>query len=342
MNHSNSEGSVDPEIQLPTLPRSPAFLSEGFVRRRTLKLKIIDVIFENLTFIAALLIPLVLVLIFVCLTQGAWPAIQKFGLKFFTSADWDPVADNFGVLVPVCGTLMTSFLALLIAVPISFGIAIFLTEIAPDFIRRPFGIAIELLAAIPSIIYGMWGLFVFAPFCAKYIQPPIQHAFATVPVIGKLVEGPAIGIGIMTAGIILAVMIVPFISSTIRDSFLVVPTILKESAFALGATKWEVIWKVVLPFSRNGVVGGIILGLARALGETMAVTFVIGNAHNLSSSLFMPGSTISSILANEFTEAIGDIHPAALIELGLVLFVITFIILIAARLLLLKNKKGRA
>ncbi len=339
---NSTGGPMSPEIQFPSssLTKSSAFLSEGFVRRRTRKLKIIDIVFKNLTLLSALMIPAILVAIFICLYMGALPSIQKFGWKFFTSASWDPVGDEFGALVPVFGTLATSVIALLISVPISFGIAVFLTEIAPSFIRRPFGVAIELLAAIPSIIYGMWGLFVFAPFFAKYVQPPVQSALGHLPVIGNLFQGPAIGIGVMTAGIILAIMIIPFISSTIRDSFHVVPTMLKESAYALGATKWEVIWKVVMPFSKRGVTGGIILGLARALGETMAVTFVIGNAHNLSASIFMPGSTISSILANEFTEAIGEIHPAALIELGLVLFVITFVILILARLLLMKSQKG--
>ena len=341
MSDSDS-GSMNPDIQLKSSPKimeSSISLKESYLHRRSQQFKLIDFIYRNLTRISALFIPFVLVAIFFALYQGALPSIHKFGWHFLTSSQWDPVADEFGALVPVYGTLITSFIALVISVPVSFGIAIFLTEIAPEWLRRPFGVAIELLAAIPSIIYGMWGLFVFAPFFARTVQPWIQNHTEGVAFLNTFFQGPSIGIGVLTAGIILAVMIIPFISSTMRDSFQVVPTLLKESAYGLGATKWEVIWNVVFPYSRQGVAGGIILGLARALGETMAVTFVIGNAHSLSPSLFMPGSTISSILANEFTEAVGDLHPAALIELGLILFVLTFVFLMGARLLLMSNQK---
>jgi phosphate transport system permease protein len=287
----------------------------------------------------ALLVPGILLSIVYSLYVGALPAIQKFGFHFLTSTEWDPVASSFGALVPIYGTLVTSAIALVVAVPISFGIAVFLTEIAPVFLRGPLGIAVELLAGIPSIIYGMWGLFVFAPFLAKHVQPSVYKAFGEWPIIGALVQGPPMGIGVLTAGMILAIMIIPFISAVIRDTFLIVPPMLKESAYGLGATQWEVIWRIVLPFSKQGVAGGIMLGLARALGETMAVTFVIGNAHDLSTSLFSPGSTISSTLANEFTEAVGELYTASLIELGLILFVITFVILALAKLLLERLKK---
>jgi phosphate transport system permease protein len=316
---------------------SPARLKQVLRRQ-----KIIDVLFMNVTLMAALCVLGLLIAIVAALYVGAEPAIKTFGWKFFVTSEWNPVTSQFGALVPIYGTVVTSTIALLIAVPLSFGIALFLTEISPPYLRAPLGIAMELLAAIPSIIYGMWGLFVFAPFFAKNIQPWIQDRFGNLPVIGNLFQGPPMGIGILTAGFVLAIMIIPFISAVMRDTFLVVPGMLKESAYGLGATKWEVAWRVVLPHTKMGVVGGIMLGLARALGETMAVTFVIGNAHELTSSLFMPGNTISSALANEFTEAVGDLYTSSLIELGLILFLITFIVLSCAKLLLrhLKKKEG--
>jgi phosphate transport system permease protein len=250
------------------------------------------------------------------------------------------VSGNFGAVVPIYGTLATSFLALLIGVPVSFGIALFLTELSPRLLKGPLGVAIELLAAIPSVIYGMWGLFVFAPFFAKHIAPAINSYLGALPVVGEMFRGPAMGIGILPAGIILAVMVIPFISAIMRDVFNLVPPMLKESAYGLGATTWEVVWNVVLPESRLGVIAGVMLGLGRALGETMAVTFIIGNSHELSKSLLMPGSTISSILANEFTEAVGDLYTSSLIELGLILFLITFIVLAVAKILLLRLESG--
>lgn len=301
-----------------------------------------DLVFQGLTFFCAILILLLLILMVGTLMMGAWPSITKFGFHFLTSTQWDPVAEEFGALVPIFGTVVTSALALLIAVPVSFGIAIFLTEICPRFLRTPLGIAIELLAAIPSIIYGMWGLFVFAPYFAKNGQPWLKEHLTVLPVIGRLFDGPMMGIGLMTASLILSVMIIPFIASVMRDIFLTVPEMIKESAYGLGATQWEVLKSVVIPYTRRGIIGGIMLGLGRALGETMAVTFVIGNAHELSTSLFMPANTISSALANEFTEAVGELYTSALIELGLLLFVITFIVLSLAKLLLLGSQKEKA
>ncbi len=319
--------------------RGSKIFTERFLAQRIQKLRWIDVLFKSVTLFFALLVPGTLIAIVYALYIGALPAIQKFGWNFLRSSSWDPVASQFGALVPIYGTIVTSAIALAVAVPISFGIALFLTEISPLFLRTPLGTAIELLAGIPSIIYGMWGLFVFAPFLAKNFQPWMHAQLGELPLLGNLFQGPPMGIGMLTAGLILAIMIIPFISSVMRDTFLIIPVMLKESAYGLGATQWEVIWRVVLPFSKQGVAGGIMLGLARALGETMAVTFVIGNAHDLSVSLFSPGSTISSTLANEFTEAVGDLYTASLIELGLILFLITFIILALAKLLLLRLKK---
>ncbi|MFZ2525835.1 MAG: phosphate ABC transporter permease subunit PstC, partial [Candidatus Ferrigenium altingense] len=255
-----------------------------------------------------------------------------------------PVNDQFGALIPIVGTLVTSAIALLIAIPVSFGIAIFLTELSPRVLRRPLGVAIELLAGIPSIIYGMWGLFVFAPLFAEHVEPWLNDHIGAMPYIGPFFSGPPMGIGMLAAGIILAIMVIPFIASVMRDVFEVVPTLLKESAYGLGATTWEVMWKVVLPYTKIGVVGGIMLGLGRALGETMAVTFVIGNAHELSKSLLMPGNSIASALANEFTEAYGELYTSALIELGLILFFITFVVLSLARYMLYKlgQREGQA
>ena len=293
-----------------------------------------DWLFRNLTRTFALVVLVLMAAIFVSLIVGASAAMEKFGWRFLFTDEWNPVTDEFGALVPIYGTLVTSAIALLIAVPVSFGIALFLTELAPIWIRRPLGVAIELLAAIPSIIYGMWGLFVFAPVFQLYVEPLIVATFGQTPLVGALFAGPPIGIGMLTAGIILGIMVIPFISAVMRDVFELVPPMLKESAYALGGTTWEVVWKVVLPFTRIGVVGGIMLGLGRALGETMAVTFVIGNAHELSASLLAPGNSIASALANEFTEAVGDIYTSALIELGLILFLITSIVLALSKFML--------
>ena len=300
---------------------------------------VLDLLFRNLTRASAFGVLALLAAIIVSLVVGSMPAIHAFGLGFLTSSDWDPVNDKFGALVPIIGTLVTSGIALLIAIPVSFGIAVFLTELSPRILRRPLGVAIELLAGIPSIIYGMWGLFIFAPLFADYFEPWINKHLGSMPYIGPFFSGPPMGIGMLTAGIILAIMVIPFIASVMRDVFDVVPTLLKESAYGLGATTWEVVWHVVLPYTRIGVVGGIMLGLGRALGETMAVTFVIGNAHELSKSLLMPGNSISSALANEFTEAVGDLYTSSLIELGLILFFITFIVLSLARFMLYKLGK---
>jgi len=256
------------------------------------------------------------------------------------SEDWNPVTDQFGGLNSIKGTLLSSFIALLIGVPVSFGIAIFLTELSPIWLRRPFGVAIELLAGVPSIIYGMWGLFVFAPWFADNIQPKLAETMAGVPLIGDWFQGPPMGIGMFTAGLILSIMIIPYIASVMRDVFEIVPAMLKESAYGLGCTTWEVVWNVVLPYTRTGVIGGIMLGLGRALGETMAITFVIGNAHRAIGSLFDPATSIAATLANEFTEASGEIHTASLIYLGLLLFVITVIVLTLSKLLLLKLQRG--
>ena len=290
---------------------------------------------------AALLTLALLFGILASLVLGAWPAISKYGLGFLTSSVWDPVKDEYGGLVMIYGTLATSAIALLIAVPVSFGIALFLTELSPAWLKRPLGTAIELLAAVPSIVYGMWGLLVFGPILATYVQQPLQSLFKGVPYLGALVSGPPVGIGILSAGIILAIMIIPFIASVMRDVFEVTPVLLKESAYGLGSTTWEVVSKVVLPYTKAGVVGGIMLGLGRALGETMAVTFVIGNFNQLDSlSLFQAANSITSALANEFAEAGDGLHQAALIYLGLVLFFITFVVLSLSKLLLAQLRKS--
>lgn len=295
-----------------------------------------DRLFRLVTLAFACLVGVSVVGILLSLLAGSWPALKAFGAGFLTGAEWDPVAERFGALVPLVGTLVTSFIALLIGVPVSFGIALFLTELAPTPLKRPIGTAIELLAAIPSIIYGMWGLFVFAPWFAGGAQPWIVDHLGGLPLIGVLFSGTPMGIGVFTAGLILAIMVIPFISAVMRDVFEVVPAVLKESAYGLGSTTWEVVWHVVLPYTRVGVIGGIMLGLGRALGETMAVTFVIGNAYHLSASLFMPGNTISAALANEFTEADGVLYTSSLAALGLVLFFITMVVLALAQLLLLR------
>ena len=316
------------------------FLHEARLKRQTL----FDSLFRNLTRLAALGVLLLLASILFSLVMGSMPAIHAFGFGFLASSDWDPVNDKFGALIPIIGTLVTSGIALLIAIPVSFGIALFLTELSPRALRRPLGVAIELLAGIPSIIYGMWGLFVFAPLFADHIEPWINDHIGTMPYVGPFFSGPPMGIGILTASIILAIMVIPFISSVMRDVFDVVPAMLKESAYGLGSTTWEVMMSIVLPYTKVGVAGGIMLGLGRALGETMAVTFVIGNAHELSKSLLNPGNSISSALANEFTEAVGDLYTSSLIELGLILFFITFVVLSIARYMLFKlgQREGKA
>jgi phosphate transport system permease protein len=310
----------------------PNLLREANLKRQT----VLDLLFRNLTRLAAFGVLALLAAIIGSLIVGSMPAIHAFGFGFLTSTAWNPVTDEYGALIPIVGTLITSGIALLIAIPVSFGIAIFLTELSPRWLRRPLGIAIELLAGIPSIIYGMWGLFVFAPLFADHVEPWLNDNIGTWPILGPFFSGPPMGIGMLTAGIILAIMVIPFIASVMRDVFDVVPTMLKESAYGLGSTTWEVMWKVVLPYTKIGVVGGIMLGLGRALGETMAVTFVIGNAHELNKSLLMPGNSISSALANEFAEAVGDLYTSSLIELGLILFFITFVVLSLARLMLYK------
>ena len=270
----------------------------------------------------------------VSLIIGAWPAMRAFGFGFLTSQSWNPVTEKFGGLAPIYGTIVTSLIAMLIAVPIGIGIAVFLTESCPQRLRRPIGTAIELLAGIPSIIFGIWGLFVLAPFLQSTVQPALISAFGSIPLLSTLFAGPPYGIGMLTASLILAIMVLPFITAVSRDVFETVPGVLKEAAYGLGCTRWEVVRNVVIPHTRVGIIGGIMLGLGRALGETMAVTFVIGNAHKIQPSLFAPGTTISATIANEFTEAVGDLYTSSLVLLGLILFAITLIVLSAARYLL--------
>ena len=332
-----------------TLPASP-FENKSEMERATPRgeppgrkqnLPWADWVFSMLAHGAAWVTLGLLVGIIVSLVVGAMPAIREFGLGFLFSTDWDPVQEKFGGLVMIYGTLMTSFIALLVAVPVSFGIAMFLTELSPTWLKRPLGVAIELLAAVPSIVYGMWGLLVFGPILATYVQQPLQAAFGNTPVLGALFSGPPVGIGILSAGIILAIMIIPFIAAVMRDVFETTPALLKESAYGLGSTTWEVVFKVVLPYTKTGVVGAIMLGLGRALGETMAVTFVIGNFNQLDSlSLFQAANSITSALANEFAEAGAGLHQASLIYLGLILFFITFIVLSLSKLLLSRLKRG--
>jgi phosphate transport system permease protein len=306
------------------------------------KQRIQDWFFHKITMVFALTVLFVLVGIIISLINGAMPALKEFGPGFITTVEWDPVNDQFGAAIAIVGTLASAGIALLIAFPVSFGIALFLTEVCPVWLRRPLGTAIELLAGVPSIIYGMWGLFVFAPMFSEYVQPLLKSSLGALPWIGALFKGPTMGIGILTAGLILAVMIIPFIASVMRDVFEIVPAVLKESAYGLGCTRWEVVRKVVLPYTKTGVVGGVMLGLGRALGETMAVTFVIGNAAKLPTSLFSPGSSIASTLANEFAEASSTLHVSSLFALGLILFIITFIVLSGAKLMLmgLSRKEG--
>ena len=303
------------------------------------RLKVGDSAFRHLTRAAAVTVLLLLSGVIVSLAIGAWPALSKFGFGFLTSERWNPVTENFGAFAPIYGTLVTSLIAMLIAVPIGLMIAMFLTELCPLWLRRPIGIAIELLAGIPSIIYGIWGLFVFAPFLQDTLQPFLINVFGNVPGLSSLFAGPPYGIGVLTAGLILAIMVLPFVTSISRDVFDAVPPVLKEAAYGLGCTTWEVVRNVVLPYTRVGVIGGVMLGLGRALGETMAVTFVIGNAHKVSASILAPGTTISATIANEFTEAVGDIYTSSLIALGLILFAITFIVLAIARYLLMRIER---
>jgi phosphate transport system permease protein len=315
------------EIAAPAAATEPRHAA---VQRRREKL------FRSATFVAAILVLTLLGGVAVSLLVGAWPAFAQFKIGFLTQSVWNPVTEKFGALAAIYGTLISSAIAMLLAVPISFGIAVFLTELAPTWMRRPVGVAIELLAAVPSIIFGIWGLFVLAPLLQHTVQPWLIDGLGPLPVIGALFQGPPFGIGVFTAGVVLAVMVIPFISAVMRDVFETVPDVLKESGYGLGATTWEVIWKVVVPHSRAGMVGGIMLGLGRALGETMAVTFVIGNAHRISTSLLAPGTTISASIANEFTEAVGDLYTSSLVALGALLFFITFTVIAAARYMLLR------
>jgi phosphate transport system permease protein len=318
----------------------PEIAAAGRDRRKVLRrLQLSDSGFRLLTLCSAAAVLVILGGVILSLVLGSLPAIREFGFSFLANQSWNPVTDKFGALAAVYGTLVTSVLAMIIAIPVGIGIAIFLTELCPPSLRRPIGIAIELLAGIPSIIYGIWGLFVLAPFVQQYVEPALIAIFGPIPVLSTLFAGPPYGIGIFTASFILAIMVLPFITAISRDVFETVPPVLKEAAFGIGCTTWEVVRKVVIPYARLGVIGGIMLGLGRALGETMAVTFVIGNAHKISGSLLAPGTTISATIANEFTEAIGDVYTSALIELGLILFVITFIVLAASRLMLMRVQR---
>ncbi|SFQ15982.1 phosphate transport system permease protein [Mesorhizobium sp. NFR06] len=295
-----------------------------------------DMVFRGATRASAILVLVILGGVAISLVTGSWEALSKFGFSFLTTEAWNPVTENFGALAPIYGTVVTSAIAIIIAVPIGIGIAVFLTELCPRPLRRPIGIAVELLAGIPSIIYGIWGLFVFAPFLQTTIQPFIINIFHGIPGLSSLFAGPPYGIGLLTSSLILAIMVLPFITSITKDVFDTVPAVLKESAYGIGCTTWEVTRRVVIPYTRVGIMGGVMLGLGRALGETMAVTFVIGNAHRISASLFAPGTTISATIANEFTEADGELYTSSLVALGLILFIITLIILAIARYMLLR------
>ena len=303
------------------------------------RMRLGDVFFRNLTRGAAIGVLILLGGVILSLISGSMPALRAFGFNFLIEDRWNPVTERFGALAPIYGTLVTAILAMLIAVPIGLLVAVFLTELCPMWLRRPIGIAIELLAGIPSIIYGIWGLFVFAPFLQQTLQPFLIDLFGPIPVLSDIFAGPPYGIGVLTAALILSIMVLPFITSISREVFESVPPVLKEAAYGIGCSTWEVVRHVVLPFTRVGVIGGIMLGLGRALGETMAVTFVIGNAHHVSTSILAPGTTISATIANEFTEAVGDIYTSALIALGLILFFITFIVLAAARYMLLRIER---
>ena len=314
----------------------PAALDHG--RRQQLQ----DLLFRRGTEFFALSVLLLLGGVIISLFIGAWPALSTFGAGFLVSEVWNPVTEKFGAWAPIYGTIVTSIIAMVLGVPVSFGIAMFITELCPTVLKRPLGIAIELLAGIPSIIYGIWGLFVLAPVLQRTVQPFLIDTLGHAPLIGTLFSGPPYGIGTLTAGIILGIMVLPFITAITRDVFETVPPMLKESAYGLGSTTWEVVWKVVLPYTRVGVIGAVMLGLGRALGETMAVTFVIGNAHRVAKSILAPGTTISATIANEFTEAVGDLYTSSLIALGLILFVITFFILAGAKIMLMRlDQQGK-
>ena len=322
------------------LPEGLVVSVAGTARARVLdRLRVGDATFRYLTRAAAIGVLLLLSGVIVALVVGSLPALQTFGVGFLATDRWNPVTEKFGALAAIYGTLVTSFIGMLIAVPVGLMIAFFLTELCPQWLRRPIGIAIELLAGIPSIIYGIWGLFIFAPFLQETLQPFLINTLGNVPVIAPLFAGPPYGIGVLTAGLILAIMVLPFVTSISRDVFEAVPPVLKEAAYGVGCTTWEVVRYVVLPYARVGVIGGVMLGLGRALGETMAVTFVIGNAHRVQASLLAPGTTISATIANEFTEAVGDLYTSSLIALGLILFVITFIVLALARYMLLRIER---
>jgi phosphate transport system permease protein len=310
--------------------------------RHAARQRIFERVFRSATLAAAVLVLVILGGVAISLLQGAWPALSHFGFGFVTHEIWNPVTEQFGALAAIYGTLVTSIIAMAMAVPVGFGIALFLTELCPALLKRPIGVAIELLAAVPSIIFGIWGLFVLAPVLQRHVQPWLIAHIGPLPGIGRLFMGPPYGIGILTAGFVLAIMVLPFIAATMRDVFETVPPMLKESGYGLGATTWEVIWNVVVPHSRAGIVGGVMLGLGRALGETMAVTFVIGNAHRISPSLMAPGTTISSAIANEFTEAVGDLYTSSLIALGLLLFLITFSVIAAAQAMLRRLERQAA
>lgn len=324
MNSSSADGGLRDQQRLDT------------VRRQRLQ----DFVFHKLTLSFSLIVLVALIGILVSLAMVAWPAFKKFGIEFLWRVEWDIINEEFGAAIAIFGTLSSATIAILIAVPLSFGIALFLTETCPVWLRRPLGTAIELLAAVPSIIYGMFGLFVFAPLFAEYGQPALQSTLGQMPIIAPLFGGAMNGIGILAAGLILAFMILPFIAAVMRDVFEIVPPILRESAYGVGCTTWEVVRHIVLPYTQQGVIGGIMLGLGRALGETMAVTFVIGNSQRISASLFSPGSSIASTLANEFGEA-ADFHLATLFALGLLLFVITFIVLAFAKLLIIRTERAK-
>jgi len=332
MQNTGRQSVVDVALQGATIPDA-AQLDRSRVLQR---LRLRDIIFRNLTQFSAVTVLVILSGIILSLIHGSWLALSTFKFGFLINQAWNPVTEKFGAIAPIYGTLVTSFIAMLIAVPVGLFIALFLTELCPMWLRRPIGIAIELLAGIPSIIYGIWGLFVFAPFLQQTLQPFLINTLGEIPGIGALFAGPPYGIGMLTAGLILAIMVLPFITSISRDVFEAVPPVLKEAAYGVGCTTWEVVRYVVLPYTRVGVIGGVMLALGRALGETMAVTFVIGNAHRISGSILAPGTTISATIANEFTEAVGDLYTSSLISLGLILFVITFIVLAIARLLLMR------
>jgi phosphate transport system permease protein len=322
------------------LSRGDTAVSDAESRSKILgRLRLGDTVFRNLTRGGAILVLAILGGVIISLIQGSIPALREFGFSFLYEERWNPVTEKFGAFAAIYGTLVTSIIAMVIAVPLGLLISLFLTELCPMWLRRPIGIAIELLAGIPSIIYGIWGLFVFAPFLQSTVQPFLIDTFENIPLLSTLFEGPPYGIGTLTAGLILAIMVLPFVTSISRDVFEAVPAVLKEAAFGVGCTTWEVVRYVVLPYARVGVIGGVMLGLGRALGETMAVTFVIGNAHRVSASILAPGTTISATIANEFTEAVGDLYTSSLIALGLLLFVITFIVLALARYMLLRMER---